>query len=602
MALQWVDITTIDNNTPFMKVRWKAAKWKGGSGPDCWFAEAPGLTTDNMSWNQGTKDYGWYSAHRMNGGSYLGYPIYGCSFNFDHTQSGYWDVSGRVYRDHTKDTSVTASGFYDTTVQINGVTYYEIDFSLWANASGYSLYMPYSNPLNKWNAGDIYVEVGNDEYVFVEPGSVKFNATGGTKQVLVSSTSDWQALYDPTNWYHLSPSAGTSGNTTVTVSVDNYSSTVAERTVDITFENLELESTSLRIIQKKVPAPGSVGNVFLGDSEIEGCYLGDLEVEACYVGDELIFPTGPFVGIKISPSSQTFKCTGGTGSFKVKSSEAFSISYDNELIDIDFIGGSSGETIVPYTAYTNTSGDDYTTIVTAYTTTSPSSSATTSITIKKYTQSVPDIPNNQVWYRTSDSANISASGEMATANVFDGSIVSDVYDANEGYRIATFSQNITSLRSNGYKYSNRDSVLREIILPPSITSVGDYAFNQVSKLESIKFSNSCVLSSVGHEAFCECKDLLEVRMPTVSGAVGFWSWMGLSAATAITFVETSGVTSWHQGMSAGAYECFSDCASLQEFLLPGNVVTFQLYDNNKRNYPTTSMTETAWANLFDSLG
>lgn len=286
MPKQWVDITTIDNNTPFMKVRWKGSGWKGGNGPDCWFAEASGLTTDNKSWSQGTKDFGWYSAHRMNGGNYLGYPIYSCSFNFDHTASGYWDQSGKVYRDHVKDAKVSGSGMYDTTVVIDGTTYYEIDFSLWSGASGYNLYMPYANPLNKWSAGDIYVEIGGDP-VSIDKSSITFKATGGSDTVVVTADDTWTAVVSD-NWITTSTLSGGSGDTTVTISAPNYTDTTTDRTGTVVFTCSGFSAT-LTVKQNKVVS-GGIANVYLGDLSAEAMYVGDLQVEAMYLGDDLIFP------------------------------------------------------------------------------------------------------------------------------------------------------------------------------------------------------------------------------------------------------------------------------------------------------------------------
>lgn len=282
MAKQWVDITTIDNNTPFMKVRWKSAKWKNNSGPDCWFAEAPGLVTDNMSWSNGTKEYGWFSAHRMNGGGYLGYPIYGCSFNFDHTQSGFWDVSGIVYQDHIKDARVSL--YYDTTVEISGVIYYEVDFSLWVNASGYNLYMPYSNPLLKWSAGDVFVEIGSDPIV-VDKDNISFQYTGGSTTIEVTAEDNWTASAS-TSWISLSSDSGVSGTSVITVSAPDYETGTENRTGTIVFECGDMTVT---VNVKQYKKTEGIANIYSGDIPITGLYLGDTPIIGLYLGDTPIF-------------------------------------------------------------------------------------------------------------------------------------------------------------------------------------------------------------------------------------------------------------------------------------------------------------------------
>lgn len=228
---QWVDITTIDNQTPFMKVRWKGTPWSSRGNGDCWFSEASGLTTDNMSWTDGNKNYGWFSAHRMNGGNYLTYPIYCCSFNFDHTRGGYWDSETQVYRDSVNNAQVSGSGFYDTTVVIDGETYYEIDFSLWAGASGYQLYAPYQNM--PWDLGDVFVYVGS-ESISGNTNQINFLSVSGTDTTFeITAADDWAATVSD-NWVSLSSSSGTSGTSGVDISVTANQSQ-SDRTATVTF-------------------------------------------------------------------------------------------------------------------------------------------------------------------------------------------------------------------------------------------------------------------------------------------------------------------------------------------------------------------------------
>lgn len=269
---QWVDITTIDNNTPFMKVRWRVTYTNYR---DCWFAESPGLVTDNMTWTQGTKDYGWYSAHRQNR------TVYCCSFDFDHTAGSFWDVSGQSYRVSLKDGY--RNQFYDTTVEIGGETYYEVDFSLWQGASGYQLYAPYSTM--PWSAGDIYVEIDNDPIV-VDKDKLSFKSSGETKNVVVISDNPWTATTSEA-WVSLSTSTGTSGETTLSVTAPEYTSTTENRTATITITDGDF-SVTINVKQAK-KREGGVSEMYLGTLNMEAAYFGDLDVEAIYLGEYEVY-------------------------------------------------------------------------------------------------------------------------------------------------------------------------------------------------------------------------------------------------------------------------------------------------------------------------
>ena len=274
---QWVDITTIDNNTPFMKVRWKSLFSSVG---DSWFAESPGIVSDNMSWTDGTKDYGWFSAHRLNSDNY-----YCCSFDFDRSKPGYWDESGQTYRVTLKD--AFRNQYYDTTVQISGETYYEVDFNLWSGASGYQLYAPYS--VMPWAPGDIYVYAGSSD-IRVDKEKVSYKSTGGTTTLTVTAENDWTATQDA-NWFTVSSLSGTSGTTSITVTAPDYQDTTSARTGTITF-SCNTDTVEVTVKQAK-KASGEFGGLYFGGLELENMYLADEALEGLYLGDLPIFEATP---------------------------------------------------------------------------------------------------------------------------------------------------------------------------------------------------------------------------------------------------------------------------------------------------------------------
>lgn len=273
MAKQWVDITTIDNTTPFMKVRWREQMQYWGSS-DKWFAEAPGLTTDGMSWTQGnTAAWGFYGGHRFQ--KNVGYT---CGFNCEE-----WGIDTGldpdVYKTHVKDASRTA--YYDSTMIINNIRYYEIDFSQWDYTTGKSLYMPYAT--NPFAVGDILVEIGED-VISIDKENMSFDSTGGTNTLTVTAVDDWTAVASEP-WITASALSGTSGTTTVTISTPDYQGDSA-RTGTLVF-TCSGETATLTVKQRK-PSTG-VSNLYLGSSAITDVYLGTTSILSCYLGNTPIF-------------------------------------------------------------------------------------------------------------------------------------------------------------------------------------------------------------------------------------------------------------------------------------------------------------------------
>lgn len=278
MAKQWVDITQIDNQTPFMKVRWKSNM--SFSGDDTWLSEAPGLDTSNMSWGDGsTAALGYFGGHRMNHNASWG-NAFTCGFRCD-----VWGIDDGLtpneYGVHVKD--APRDQYYDNVVQINGETYYEVDFSTWDGASGKSLYAPYATM--PWYAGDIYVEVGTST-IEIDKDAMRFNSTGGSDTVVVTSEGNWTAVVSDA-WITASTLSGASGQTSVSISTPDYQDTTANRTGTVTF-TYGADSVVLTVTQKKKAVPGQgTGCYFLG-VEADAMYLGDTRVDALYLGDTQI--------------------------------------------------------------------------------------------------------------------------------------------------------------------------------------------------------------------------------------------------------------------------------------------------------------------------
>ena len=104
----------------------------------------------------------------------------------------------------------------------------------------------------------------------------------------------------------------------------------------------------------------------LGDTSISGIRLGDAVIGTVYLGDTVVYSSGPFIGIKMSPKTMSFTETGGTKSVKVTSSEDnWTLSYDNSVLTCTPSTGMSGETIVTVTAAQNTGSTDINTQITA---------------------------------------------------------------------------------------------------------------------------------------------------------------------------------------------------------------------------------------------
>ena len=128
--------------------------------------------------------------------------------------------------------------------------------------------------------------------------------------------------------------------------------------------------------------------------------------------------------------------------------------------------------------------------------------------------------------------------------------LSGSYSVKEGTRIIC----------NGAFYFCRS--LSKIVIPSSVTSIGEWAFSNCGSLSTIVIPSS--VTSIGDSAFLGCSSLSKIVIPSCVIKIGngaFYSCRSLSE-----IVIPSSVTSIDYG-------AFSDCSSLSKIVIPSSVTS-----------------------------
>lgn len=145
-----------------------------------------------------------------------------------------------------------------------------------------------------------------------------------------------------------------------------------------------------------------------------------------------------------------------------------------------------------------------------------------------------EIPDNQIWYTTTDEKKLLLD---CVPSDFGAILISDKYENGQG--VLTFDDKVTKI-SSVFKGKSR---LSSIIIHNSVTSIDAGAFESCSSLEIVILSNS--ISSIDDRCFNNCKALKSIIIPNSVTSIGENSFYGCTSLTSVTIPE--GVTSIGKG-------------------------------------------------------
>ena len=118
--------------------------------------------------------------------------------------------------------------------------------------------------------------------------------------------------------------------------------------------------------------------------------------------------------------------------------------------------------------------------------------------------------------------------------------------------------------SNPLSYAGKlylnDVLVMDLVIPDSVTSIGDYAFSGCDGLTSITIPDS--VTSIGDSAFYACSGLTSITIPDSVTSIGGDAFLGCSGLTSVTIGD--GVTTMGDGV-------FGWCSSLTSITIPDGV-------------------------------
>ena len=194
-----------------------------------------------------------------------------------------------------------------------------------------------------------------------------------------------------------------------------------------------------------------------------------------------------------------------------------------------------------------------------------------------------DIPNNQIWYTSTNGEIIlpyigRGNSHADALTSFGANIISNTYENGKG--VITFDSDVTKIgecafcgyysspllpgsseEDEGYTLCRN---LATILIPNSVTTIGDDAFWNCDSLISVTMPNSVL--TIGSGSFRDCYDLISVTIPDSVTSIGSFAFDDCYDLTSVTIPDSVTTIEW------GA---FSWCESLTSVTIPNSVTTIE---------------------------
>ena len=144
-------------------------------------------------------------------------------------------------------------------------------------------------------------------------------------------------------------------------------------------------------------------------------------------------------------------------------------------------------------------------------------------------------------------------------------------------------------------YSDENTEITELIIPNSVTSIGNHAFCDYSGLTSVTIPNS--VTSIGEYAFSGCSGLTSVTIPNSVTSIGYHAFDGCSGLTSIkvesgntkydsrdncnaiieitsnTLITGCKNTTIPNSVTSIGFHAFDGCSGLTSITIPNNVTS-----------------------------
>lgn len=245
--------------------------------------------------------------------------------------------------------------------------------------------------------------------------------------------------------------------------------------------------------------------MYLGNDEINEMFLGADPIAEAYLGEDLVFSSGPFVGLKMNPNRILFDSTQLSASTKVKSSESWSITSCPAWMTANPSTGDSGQTIVTFTTTAMASDTSGTLVI--------DTANFTLSAICDYQVYRNPVPNTEMWYTASGVQDPYRPGDWFTsqsqaASGLTQAIIYNTYDSEDGVYKIKWKYDLECSCGSGF----RNKAMKSVQYPDSFVLEEAENFAGCTILSAITYGECETLGLQQgawppnlFEVYCRCK-------------------------------------------------------------------------------------------------
>ena len=139
----------------------------------------------------------------------------------------------------------------------------------------------------------------------------------------------------------------------------------------------------------------------------------------------------------------------------------------------------------------------------------------------------PPVPNNQIWYTSSDGNVV----KPYKTNAFGANIISNTY--NNGKGVITFDSDVTMIGNQAF--IGCDS-LTSVTIPDSVTTIGENVFYWCESLTSVNIPDS--VTTIGMSAFARCDSLTSITIGNSVTTIGDSAFQYCDSLTSVNIPDS----------------------------------------------------------------